>query len=148
MITATIKVYDKNGNMHPLKREFFRVHKEDGQQITDLLKKVATAYSEELEVALPRQIGNSFIISNGDDTIVVSLSTDPFTTVTWKDFTPGSNVMQDDMFHMGQGLGRSANGNDRIVLLTANHPSEKCNYFIVANEQTGKRMKVFINELE
>lgn len=47
---------------------------------------------------------------------------------------PGANPFRHDFFHMGTGIGNN------IIIMHRGHPSDKIEYFIVINTNTGERI--------
>lgn len=62
-------------------------------------------------------------------------------------FPQDCNAFHHDVFNMGTTIGvvDRAFGNqagNRIMLMCRNHPDEKCEFFIIVNEMTGKRHRI------
>lgn len=55
-------------------------------------------------------------------------------------FPENSNPYNHDLYHMGRDIGTD------LMMMFANHSSEKMEYFILVNTKTGERTKVVIGE--
>ena len=59
-------------------------------------------------------------------------------TIMLDNFPAGDNIFIHDPHHMGTRVAKN------VVILHTTHNSEEAKYIIVANEKTGKRMKVIL----
>lgn len=60
--------------------------------------------------------------------------------VPMEDLPPKSNPFHHDRYHMGQVVGTNC------TIMFENHRDQPCKYLIIINTETGKRVKVMVDE--